>query len=59
LTGILSCLGLMLTLPLETWLRLGAWLVIGCVIYFGYGRKHSVLRREAAGALRWPPRPTT
>ena len=52
LAGILSCLGLMLTLPLETWLRLGAWLVIGCTIYFGYGRKHSALRRETAGAVR-------
>jgi APA family basic amino acid/polyamine antiporter len=52
LVGILSCLGLMLTLPLETWLRLGAWLVIGCAIYFSYGRKHSALRRETAGASR-------
>ncbi len=52
LVGILSCLGLMLTLPLGTWLRLGAWLVIGCAIYFSYGRKHSALRRETAGASR-------
>jgi APA family basic amino acid/polyamine antiporter len=52
LAGILSCLGLMLTLPLETWLRLGAWLVIGCAVYFSYGRKHSALRRETAGAVR-------
>src|SRR6185312_9132168 len=42
--GILSCLGLMLTLPLDTWIRLGVWLVIGLAIYFGYSRKHSVLR---------------
>jgi basic amino acid/polyamine antiporter, APA family len=52
LVGILSCLGLMLTLPLETWLRLGAWLVIGCAIYFGYGRRHSLLRREVSGIAR-------
>jgi len=44
LLGILSCLGLMLTLPLDTWIRLLAWLVIGIGIYFGYSRKHSVLR---------------
>jgi len=42
--GILSCLGLMLTLPLDTWIRLAVWLVIGFAIYFGYSRKHSALR---------------
>jgi len=42
--GILSCLGLMLTLPLDTWIRLAVWLVIGFAVYFGYSRKHSTLR---------------
>ncbi|HEY6156950.1 MAG TPA: amino acid permease, partial [Gemmatimonadales bacterium] len=42
--GMLSCLGLMLTLPLDTWIRLAVWLVIGFAIYFGYSRKHSALR---------------
>ena len=41
--GILTCLGLMATLPLDTWIRLLVWLVIGFAIYFGYGRKHSFL----------------
>ena len=44
--GVLSCLGLMATLPGDTWLRLLVWLLIGLVIYFTYGRKHSVLQRE-------------
>jgi basic amino acid/polyamine antiporter, APA family len=44
--GVLACLGLMATLPGDTWLRLLVWLLIGFVIYFGYGRKHSVLQRE-------------
>jgi len=46
--GILCCFGLMLTLPADTWIRLTVWLIIGLVIYFGYGRKHSVLQRELA-----------
>jgi basic amino acid/polyamine antiporter, APA family len=44
--GILTCFGLMLTLPADTWVRLVVWLLIGFVIYFGYSRKHSVLRRN-------------
>jgi APA family basic amino acid/polyamine antiporter len=39
--GVLTCLGLMATLPGDTWLRLIVWLVIGLVIYFSYGRRHS------------------
>jgi APA family basic amino acid/polyamine antiporter len=45
LLGIASCLLLMFSLPAENWLRLGIWLLIGLVIYFGYGRRHSVLAR--------------
>jgi APA family basic amino acid/polyamine antiporter len=48
--GILCCVGLMLTLPGDTWLRLLVWLVIGFAIYFGYGRRHSVLQREQEAA---------
>ena len=47
--GILCCVGLMLTLPGDTWIRLIVWLVIGFAIYFGYGRRHSVLQKERAG----------
>jgi APA family basic amino acid/polyamine antiporter len=46
--GILSCLGLMATLPLDTWIRLAVWLVVGLTIYFGYGRSHSRLALETA-----------
>jgi APA family basic amino acid/polyamine antiporter len=34
---------MMLFLPIETWLRLAGWLVIGLAIYWLYGRHHSVL----------------
>ncbi|HXO21064.1 MAG TPA: amino acid permease [Thermoanaerobaculia bacterium] len=46
--GILSCLLLMFSLPSENWLRLVIWLAIGLVIYFGYGRHHSVMSGAAA-----------
>jgi APA family basic amino acid/polyamine antiporter len=44
--GVICCLGLMATLPGDTWIRLIVWLLIGLVIYFGYSRKHSVLQRQ-------------
>jgi APA family basic amino acid/polyamine antiporter len=50
--GILSCLLLMFSLPVENWWRLIIWLGIGFVIYFTYGRRHSVLARmRASGAV--------
>lgn len=42
--GILTCLLLMFSLPAENWWRLIIWLLIGFVIYFAYGRKHSVMK---------------
>ncbi|MEO7028604.1 MAG: amino acid permease [Acidobacteriaceae bacterium] len=39
--GIAISLGLMLGLPLPTWIRLFVWLAIGLVIYFTYGKSHS------------------
>ena len=39
--SILCCLLLMLSLPLETWVRFVVWLAIGLAIYFFYGRKRT------------------
>lgn len=41
--GAAGCLYLMTSLPHSTWVRLGGWTVIGMLIYFLYGRKHSKL----------------
>ncbi len=46
--GILSCLLLMFSLPAENWWRLIIWLVLGFIIYFGYGRRHSVMAKLRA-----------
>ncbi|HVG28443.1 MAG TPA: amino acid permease [Pyrinomonadaceae bacterium] len=46
--GIATCLLLMFSLPAENWLRLGVWLLVGFLIYFGYGRRHSHLARHLA-----------
>jgi APA family basic amino acid/polyamine antiporter len=39
--SIVCCLVLMLSLPLETWIRFFVWLVIGLGIYFFYGQKRA------------------
>jgi len=48
LGGIFFCSLMALSLPLDTWLRLLIWMLIGTVVYFGYSRHHSVARKEAA-----------
>ena len=45
LLGIALCVLLMFSLPVDNWLRLILWLLLGLAIYFSYGRYHSVLAR--------------
>ena len=52
--GIVSCLYLMLSLPVATWVRFLGWLNIGMLIYWFYGRVHSPLRDAAEAAARTP-----
>src|SRR5439155_14261509 len=49
--GILCCLLLMFSLPAANWLRLIIWLLLGLVIYFTYGKKHSELGKELRGEI--------
>jgi len=44
--GILTCLLLMFSLPAENWYRLIIWLIAGLIIYFLYGRRHSVMSHQ-------------
>ncbi len=48
IVAILFCLILMLSLPLQTWLRFVAWLGIGLVLYFLFGKKHSALAGKSS-----------
>jgi len=44
--SIACCVLLMAGLPLLTWIRFFVWLVIGLMIYFMFGRRHSVLEKS-------------
>jgi APA family basic amino acid/polyamine antiporter len=52
LLSILFCALLMVSLPLETWLRFLVWLLLGLIIYFSYSMKRSPLRVEEPVANR-------
>jgi len=54
LLGIGMCLFLMAGLPRLTWERFFLWLLVGLVVCFSYGRRHSRLaaRRGEATQLR-------
>jgi len=40
--GVVVCLFMMVFLPLDTWIRLIVWMMIGFDLYLFYGMKHSV-----------------
>ena len=43
--SILFCLILILSLPLQTWLRFVGWMGLGAAVYWLFGRRHSELAR--------------
>ncbi|MBL7925166.1 MAG: amino acid permease [Bacteroidia bacterium] len=49
--GILSCLYLMAQIHVHQWIGFGIWLLIGLVLYFSYGYRHSHLREKPQRAF--------
>jgi basic amino acid/polyamine antiporter, APA family len=45
--GIVACVFVMAGLPYQAWERFGLWLVIGLLVYVGYGYRHSRLRASS------------
>lgn len=43
--GIVTCLFMMVFLPLDTWIRLVVWMMIGFDLYLFYGMRHSYLNK--------------
>ena len=51
--AIAACVWLMLNLTALTWIRFLIWMAVGVVVYFLYGRSHSVLaQRDQANSAR-------
>ena len=47
IAGIIVCLAMMVSLDIDTWIRLIGWLVVGMAIYFGYSKEHARAVRRA------------
>jgi len=43
---VFFCFYLMYSLPLVTWIRFGIWAIVGILIYFLYGMRHSTLNKH-------------
>lgn len=44
--GLMCCLYMMCELGISNWIGFGIWLIVGLVVYFCYGYRHSKLNRE-------------
>jgi APA family basic amino acid/polyamine antiporter len=44
--GIVICAGMIFSLPKDTLLAAGAWMIVGLFIYFLYSKNHSILRKK-------------
>ncbi len=57
--GLVSCVGMIVYLPPKSWIRFGVWLVVGLVVYIGYGYWHSRLRLARPAETAAAPEPDT
>jgi APA family basic amino acid/polyamine antiporter len=46
--AIAGCAYLAVTLPTDTWIRFGLWMVLGLVVYFAYARGSSRVGEDRA-----------
>ncbi len=44
--GTMSCLYLMTEIPVNSWIAFIFWMVIGLLLYYSFGRKHSVIGKR-------------
>ncbi|GGE53045.1 amino acid transporter [Pullulanibacillus camelliae] len=44
--SFLLCIFLITQLSLQTWVACGIWFIFGLIVYFMYGRKHSLMNRS-------------
>jgi basic amino acid/polyamine antiporter, APA family len=51
LLGVGTCLFMMVFLPLDTWIRLIVWMMIGFDVYMWYGIKNSLLSSNQPGTI--------
>ncbi|HTQ16825.1 amino acid permease [Mycobacterium sp.] len=59
IASILACVWLMVNLTALTWVRFVVWLVVGTLIYVGYGLRNSVQGKRQAGQIDKEPDPDT
>ena len=55
IAGIIVCGLMILGLGWTNWLRLIVWLLIGFVVYFTYGKKHSLVQKGITNLPTDPP----
>jgi APA family basic amino acid/polyamine antiporter len=49
--GALICLAMIISLGWENWARLIVWLMVGFIIYFGYGKRNSKVQKERQASI--------